>query len=211
MVETELHEAQRFLAVARCRLLESRMSRSLALGGALILCAVPSATMAMPLSEAAVRATVDRAAAQFIKMNPQSVGISVGVYVGGNTYTYNYGATTPGGKQKPTSKTLYPIPARSTAPTRLRAGARADGRTRACAPPSRPHRRSRCSVVVDQDAWRHQRRRTSVAQRAQSLVPLLPPVLFETAYAALPSAISPGSMAVLSRARLHDGGRLLAL
>ena len=65
--------------------------------------------MAMPLSEAAVRATVDRAAAQFVKMNPQSVGISVGVYVGGNTYTYNYGATTPGGKQKPTSKTLYPI------------------------------------------------------------------------------------------------------
>jgi len=60
-------------------------------------------------SPAAVKAAVDQAVQAFVAANPQSVGISIGVYEDGQIYTYNYGTTAPAGHIKPTGDTLYPI------------------------------------------------------------------------------------------------------
>jgi len=56
-----------------------------------------------------VKRTVDRAVEIFLGTCPQSVGLSLGVYLSGRTWRFNYGHMAPGKKTAPTSKTLYPI------------------------------------------------------------------------------------------------------
>jgi len=82
----------------------SSLAVSVALGPTLIIPAVGHAATTQ-----SVRTSVDQAAAEFYKTNPQAVSVSIGIYKDGRTYTFNYGATKPGGHEKPTADTIYPI------------------------------------------------------------------------------------------------------
>ncbi|MEO8018473.1 MAG: serine hydrolase domain-containing protein [Pseudomonadota bacterium] len=54
-------------------------------------------------------AAVENATRTFLAANPHTVGMSIGVYHDGKTYTFNYGHLKPGGKQRPTADTIYPL------------------------------------------------------------------------------------------------------
>lgn len=56
-----------------------------------------------------IAATVNAAADQFFKSDPQAVGLSIGVLSGGKVYTYNFGTTEKGMHRAPTQLTLYSI------------------------------------------------------------------------------------------------------
>jgi len=55
-----------------------------------------------------VDAAVERAARKFMS-DAHAVGLSVGVYRGGKTYTYNYGEVAKGKGRLPTPHTIYEI------------------------------------------------------------------------------------------------------
>jgi CubicO group peptidase (beta-lactamase class C family) len=70
---------------------------------------VPFVAIAAPVSDPALKSAVDHAVQAFFRLNPQSCGVSIGLYRDGKTYTFNYGTTSPGGTTRPTARTLYPI------------------------------------------------------------------------------------------------------
>jgi len=88
-------------------------------------------TASAATSPVAVKAAVVRAVQAFVAANPQSVGISIGIYEDGQVYTYNYGTTAPSGHIKPSSDTLYPIASiTKTFTGALLAQAQSEGRLR---------------------------------------------------------------------------------
>jgi CubicO group peptidase (beta-lactamase class C family) len=78
-----------------------------------ILCALSLCICLASIANAAgiprIEAVVDHAAQTFVTAHPRALGISIGVYRDGRTYTFNYGHLEPGGRRAPTRKTLYPI------------------------------------------------------------------------------------------------------
>jgi D-alanyl-D-alanine-carboxypeptidase/D-alanyl-D-alanine-endopeptidase len=56
-----------------------------------------------------VDAVISQAADDFFKSSPQAVGVSIGVFKDGESYTYNRGTVEKGKKKLPTAHTLYPI------------------------------------------------------------------------------------------------------
>ena len=81
----------------------------------LSLIAVPSVLAQAPKAKemasgnVAIPALVDQAAKGFLKDTPQAVGLSIGVFKDGKTYTYNYGTVETGKTRLPTANTLYPL------------------------------------------------------------------------------------------------------
>ncbi|HWH57086.1 MAG TPA: serine hydrolase domain-containing protein [Terriglobales bacterium] len=61
------------------------------------------------MSSSAIKSIVDSAAAEFLKNDPQAVGVSIGVLTEGSSYTYNYGSEDKGAKTAPAADNLYPI------------------------------------------------------------------------------------------------------
>lgn len=74
------------------------------LGGLAAAAAFPACATGDP-----VKATVDSAAADFLKACPQSVGVSLGLWQAGRAWRFNYGHVAPGTSAVPTSRSLYPI------------------------------------------------------------------------------------------------------
>jgi len=66
-------------------------------------------TPSSPMSSSAIKSIVDSAAAEFLKNDPQAVGVSIGVLTEGSSYTYNYGSEDKGAKTAPAADNLYPI------------------------------------------------------------------------------------------------------
>ena len=56
-----------------------------------------------------VEAVISHAAEEFFKSSPQAVGVSIGVFKDGKTYTYNRGRIEKGKEHLPMAHTLYPI------------------------------------------------------------------------------------------------------
>jgi CubicO group peptidase (beta-lactamase class C family) len=71
------------------------------------LCLVPLANAAGDAPR--IDPVVDGAAQSFLAAHPMARAISIGVYLHGRTYTFNYGHLEPGAGRAPTSETLYPI------------------------------------------------------------------------------------------------------
>jgi CubicO group peptidase (beta-lactamase class C family) len=59
--------------------------------------------------DASIKGIVDAAASNFLKNDPQSVGVSIGVLKDGALHTYNYGCKDRLSKKPPAADSLYPI------------------------------------------------------------------------------------------------------
>jgi len=87
------------------------------LAGLLALSALPATAYAStrtPTTEQApaapaVRQLIDRAAARFLRENPQAVGVTVGVLINGQNHIYSYGKARLGQNRRPALDTIYPI------------------------------------------------------------------------------------------------------
>ena len=79
------------------------ISRRIFLGG---LTAVATSASA---GNTPIKGAVNRAVEAFLAASPQSVGLSLGIFLSGRMSRFNYGHMAPGKKTAPTSKTLYPI------------------------------------------------------------------------------------------------------
>lgn len=62
-----------------------------------------------PAPATTIKGIVDSAAAEFLKNDPQAVGVSIGVLTDGSSYSYNYGSKDKGAQTAPTADNLYPI------------------------------------------------------------------------------------------------------
>jgi|KBSMisStandDraft_5_1062788.scaffolds.fasta_scaffold15326_1 CubicO group peptidase (beta-lactamase class C family) len=67
------------------------------------------ATPSSSMPNGTIKSIVDSAAAEFLKNDPQAVGVSIGVLKDGSSYTYNYGSKDKGGRTPPAANSLYPI------------------------------------------------------------------------------------------------------
>jgi serine-type D-Ala-D-Ala carboxypeptidase/endopeptidase len=79
------------------------ISRRILVGG-LMAAAAPAWAGERPVKE-----TIEQAVETFLANCPQSVGLSLGICLSGQTWRFNYGHVAPGAKAAPTSRTLYPI------------------------------------------------------------------------------------------------------
>lgn len=72
--------------------------------------ATPSSpTPSSPKPSTSIKGVVDSAAGEFLKNDPQAMGVSIGVLKDGSSYTYNYGSKDKGGRIPPAADSLYPI------------------------------------------------------------------------------------------------------
>ena len=83
--------------------------RALILSTLLCFGAAAAQTRDTAVPDATIKGFVDAAASDFLKNDPQAMGVSIGVLKDGASYTYNYGRKDKASNQPPAADSLYPI------------------------------------------------------------------------------------------------------